>query len=82
MIVPIVIGDAELAMRMCELAIEDGVFAIVGSPETVRQKIEHYQKELGAGNVLTGCQVGSLSHELARKSMTLLAKDVLPRLRT
>src|SRR5262249_25849074 len=61
--------------------IEDGVFAIVGSPETVRQKIEAYQKELGAGVVLTGCQVGSLSHELARKSMTMLAKDVLPKLR-
>jgi alkanesulfonate monooxygenase SsuD/methylene tetrahydromethanopterin reductase-like flavin-dependent oxidoreductase (luciferase family) len=61
--------------------IEDGVFAIVGSPETVRQKIERYQKELGAGVVLTGCQVGSLPHDLARKSMTMLAKDVLPSLR-
>jgi alkanesulfonate monooxygenase SsuD/methylene tetrahydromethanopterin reductase-like flavin-dependent oxidoreductase (luciferase family) len=71
-----------LAVQQTWKDIEDGVFAIVGSPETVRQKIEHYQKELGAGNVLTGCQVGSLSHELARKSMTLLAKDVLPRLRT
>lgn len=61
--------------------IEDGVFAIVGSPETVRQKLERYQKELGAGNVLTGCQIGSLPHELARKSMTLLAREVMPRLR-
>ncbi len=61
--------------------VENGVFAIVGSPNTVRQKIERYQKELGAGVVLTGCQVGSLPHELARKSMTMLAKDVLPALR-
>ena len=40
--------------------IENGVFAIVGSPETVRQKLEHYQKELGAGVILTGCQTGTL----------------------
>lgn len=61
--------------------IEKGVFAIVGSPETVRQKIEHYQKELGAGNVLTGCQTGAVNHELTRKSMELLAREVLPKLR-
>ena len=60
---------------------ENGVFAIVGSPATVRQKIERYQNELGTGVVLTGCQVGSLPHELARKSMTMLAKEVLPSLR-
>ena len=51
------------------------------SPETIRQKLDHYQRELGAGTVLTGCQVGSLPHHLARKSMEMLAKDVLPKLR-
>lgn len=61
--------------------IEEGVYAIVGSPQTVRQKIEHYQKELGAGVVLTGCQTGTLSHELARKSMELFGREVLPALR-
>jgi alkanesulfonate monooxygenase SsuD/methylene tetrahydromethanopterin reductase-like flavin-dependent oxidoreductase (luciferase family) len=59
-------------------AIEKGVFAIVGSPETVRQKLNHYRKELGVGVVLTGCQTGTLPHELARKSMAMLAKEVLP----
>src|SRR5438067_10931 len=58
--------------------IENGVFAIVGSPETVRQKLAQYQKELGVGVVLTGCQVGTLSHQLARKSMEMLAREVLP----
>lgn len=61
--------------------VESGVFAIVGSPETVRQKLDHYQKELGCGVVLTGCQTGTLSHELARKSMELLAREVLPMFR-
>jgi alkanesulfonate monooxygenase SsuD/methylene tetrahydromethanopterin reductase-like flavin-dependent oxidoreductase (luciferase family) len=57
--------------------VEKGVFAIVGSPQTVRQKLEHYQKELGAGVVLTGCQTGALPHDLTRKSMELLAREVL-----
>jgi alkanesulfonate monooxygenase SsuD/methylene tetrahydromethanopterin reductase-like flavin-dependent oxidoreductase (luciferase family) len=61
--------------------VEKGVFAIVGSPQTVRQKLEQYQKELGNGVVLTGCQTGTLSHELARKSMELLAREVLPHVR-
>jgi alkanesulfonate monooxygenase SsuD/methylene tetrahydromethanopterin reductase-like flavin-dependent oxidoreductase (luciferase family) len=43
--------------------IEQGVYAIVGSPQTVRQKLERYQKELGCGVVLTGCQTGTLHHE-------------------
>jgi alkanesulfonate monooxygenase SsuD/methylene tetrahydromethanopterin reductase-like flavin-dependent oxidoreductase (luciferase family) len=61
--------------------IEKGVFAIVGSPETVRQKLEQYQQELGCGVVLTGCQTGTLPHALARKSMELLTREVLPRVR-
>jgi alkanesulfonate monooxygenase SsuD/methylene tetrahydromethanopterin reductase-like flavin-dependent oxidoreductase (luciferase family) len=61
--------------------IERGVFAIVGSPATVRQKLERYQKELGVGVVLTGCQTGPLSHELTRKSTELLAREVLPHVR-
>jgi alkanesulfonate monooxygenase SsuD/methylene tetrahydromethanopterin reductase-like flavin-dependent oxidoreductase (luciferase family) len=61
--------------------IEQGVYAIVGSPQTVRQKLERYQKELGCGVVLTGCQTGTLHHERARKSMELLAREVLPHFR-
>ena len=62
--------------------IEKGVFAIVGSPATVRQKLAQYQKELGAGVVLTGCQMGDLPHALARKSMEMLAREVLPHVRS
>jgi hypothetical protein len=47
----------------------------------VRQKLAHYQKELGVGVVLTGCQVGALRHDLTRKSMELFAKEVLPKVR-
>jgi alkanesulfonate monooxygenase SsuD/methylene tetrahydromethanopterin reductase-like flavin-dependent oxidoreductase (luciferase family) len=61
--------------------VEKGVFAIVGSPETVRQKLNRYRKELGCGVVLTGCQTGTMPHEQARKSMELLAREVLPHVR-
>jgi alkanesulfonate monooxygenase SsuD/methylene tetrahydromethanopterin reductase-like flavin-dependent oxidoreductase (luciferase family) len=58
--------------------LEEGVYCIVGSPQTVRDKLNHYRKELGVGVILTGCQVGSIPHELARKSMTMFAEEVLP----
>ncbi len=74
-------NDAFLYYQKTWADIERGTFAIVGSPETVRQKLEHFQKELGVGVVLTGCQTGTLPHELARKSMELLAREVLPKLR-
>jgi alkanesulfonate monooxygenase SsuD/methylene tetrahydromethanopterin reductase-like flavin-dependent oxidoreductase (luciferase family) len=61
--------------------IEKGVYAIVGSPQTVRQKLEQHIKELGCGVVLTGCQTGATTHDQARRSMELLAKEVLPHLR-
>ncbi len=61
--------------------VEKGVFAIVGSPATVRQKLEQHLKELGCGVLLTGCQTGTLPHDLARKSMELLAREVIPYLR-
>ena len=55
--------------------------SIVGSPATVRDKLNHYRKELGAGTILTGCQVGSMPHELARKSLAMFAREVLPYVR-
>ena len=50
-------------------------------PRDVRQKLAHCQKELGCGVVLTGCQTGAINHELTRKSMELLAREVLPKTR-
>lgn len=61
--------------------VERGVYAIVGSPATVREKLSHYQKQLGVGNILTGCQIGSLTHEQTRRSMKLLAEEVMPYVR-
>jgi alkanesulfonate monooxygenase SsuD/methylene tetrahydromethanopterin reductase-like flavin-dependent oxidoreductase (luciferase family) len=61
--------------------VEDGVYAIVGSPQTVAQKINHYRKELGVGVCLVGAGIGSTPHHLARKSLQLFSREVLPHVR-
>lgn len=61
--------------------IEKGIYAIVGSPATVRDKLIYYQKELGVGNILTAPQIGTLPHDLARRSMKLFAEEVMPYVR-
>ncbi|ARQ02649.1 LLM class flavin-dependent oxidoreductase [Pseudorhodoplanes sinuspersici] len=57
-----------------------GMF-ICGSPETVRQKLEQYQSEIGFGHLLTLLQFGTLPAELTRKNMEIYANEVMPYLR-
>jgi alkanesulfonate monooxygenase SsuD/methylene tetrahydromethanopterin reductase-like flavin-dependent oxidoreductase (luciferase family) len=61
--------------------IDDGAFAIVGSVETVRQKMSELIEWYGVGNVLALLQMGTLPAELTRKNMELYAGEVLPYLR-
>ncbi len=61
--------------------IEKGVYAIVGSPATVRDKLSYYQKHLGVGNILTSPQIGTLPHDIARRSMKMFAEEVMPYVR-
>lgn len=60
--------------------IDKGMF-ICGSPQTVRQKLEQYQSEIGFGHLLTLLQFGTLPAELTRKNMELYATSVMPYLR-
>jgi alkanesulfonate monooxygenase SsuD/methylene tetrahydromethanopterin reductase-like flavin-dependent oxidoreductase (luciferase family) len=62
--------------------IEEGSYAIVGSPATVRQKMAELIEWLGVGNVLALLQLGTLPAELTRKNMELFGREVLPALRT
>ena len=62
--------------------IEDGAYAIVGSPDTVRQKLEENIQQLGVGNLLGLFQLGSLPADLTQKSMRLFAEQVMPGLRS
>lgn len=61
--------------------VEEGTYAIVGSPATVRQKMTEMIEWLGVGNILALLQLGTLPADLTRKNMELFAREVLPTLR-
>ncbi|MCO6459259.1 MAG: LLM class flavin-dependent oxidoreductase [Pirellulaceae bacterium] len=61
--------------------IEAGVYALVGSPETVRDKLIQYARQLGVGNLLGLFQLATLPADLTRRNMTLFAERVMPAVR-
>jgi len=61
---------------------EEGLYAIVGSAETVRQKMSEGIKAAGCGIIQTIFQIGSLPPELTTRSMELFAQKVMPALRS
>jgi alkanesulfonate monooxygenase SsuD/methylene tetrahydromethanopterin reductase-like flavin-dependent oxidoreductase (luciferase family) len=61
--------------------VEEGTYAVVGSPATVRDKMREVLKWTGCGIVQGIFQVGSLPHHLAMKSTDLFAREVMPALR-
>jgi alkanesulfonate monooxygenase SsuD/methylene tetrahydromethanopterin reductase-like flavin-dependent oxidoreductase (luciferase family) len=61
--------------------VEEGMYAVVGNPATVRDRMRDVLKETGCGIVQGIFQVGSMPHELALENMTLFAREVMPKLR-
>jgi alkanesulfonate monooxygenase SsuD/methylene tetrahydromethanopterin reductase-like flavin-dependent oxidoreductase (luciferase family) len=61
--------------------IEAGVYAVVGSPATVRDRLREHIQRLGVGNLLGLFQLGTLPAELTRENMRLFAEEVMPHLR-
>ena len=60
----------------------DQQYVIVGSPDTVAEKLAVYTEELGAGiHVGAGMQVGDMPHWKVVKNMTLFAEEVMPSFR-
>ncbi|MDQ1438052.1 MAG: hypothetical protein QOK43_1681 [Acidimicrobiaceae bacterium] len=59
----------------------EGQYAIVGSPETVAEKLIESLGRLGTGNLLGLFQLGTLPGHLTRKSLELFANEVMPKLR-
>ncbi len=54
---------------------------IAGSPETVTEKLREYLEATGVGRLMFGSNNGTKPKWLAIKSLTLLAEEVLPKLR-
>ncbi|MEZ6113758.1 MAG: LLM class flavin-dependent oxidoreductase [Pirellulaceae bacterium] len=61
--------------------VEEGGYAIVGSPATVRDRLIEYSQRLGVGNLLGLFQLGTLPADLTEKNMRLFASEVMPGVR-
>jgi alkanesulfonate monooxygenase SsuD/methylene tetrahydromethanopterin reductase-like flavin-dependent oxidoreductase (luciferase family) len=59
----------------------EGQYAIVGSPETVTEKLIESLRRLGTGNLLGLFQLGTLPAHLTKKNLELFATEVMPKLR-
>ena len=70
------LGDAESWDEL-----EERNSIIVGSPETVREKLWGFIEEAQVGNLLIQFHFSNMDDALARKSMKLFAEEVAPALR-
>ncbi|WP_239394537.1 LLM class flavin-dependent oxidoreductase [Frankia sp. CiP3] len=61
--------------------VEEGAYAIVGSPESVTEKLADIIGRLGVGYLIGLFQLGTLPHELTIRSLGLFADQVIPKLR-
>ncbi|HLN05781.1 MAG TPA: LLM class flavin-dependent oxidoreductase [Acidimicrobiales bacterium] len=59
----------------------EGQYAIVGSPETVRERLTENIERLGVGNLLGLFQLGTLPADDTRRNLELFATEVMPALR-
>jgi len=60
--------------------VKNGV-VIVGSPNTVREKLAEYQDLAGFNTSLTKTQFGTLPDDMARANMVAIAEEILPHFR-
>ncbi len=56
---------------------EAGV-VIVGSPATVREKLEAFEAKAGFGTVLTKTQFGTMPDSMVRNNMAAMAEEIFP----
>lgn len=61
--------------------IVDEGWGVIGSPETVCEQLEGIVDELGSGRIIAIADNGAMPNWMVRKSMTLMAEQVIPRFR-
>ena len=67
-------------VQTAEDLIKTGV-VMVGSPNTVREKLAEYQDLAGFNTSLTKTQVGTMPPEMVRANMTAIAEEIIPHFR-
>jgi alkanesulfonate monooxygenase SsuD/methylene tetrahydromethanopterin reductase-like flavin-dependent oxidoreductase (luciferase family) len=60
--------------------VKNGV-VIVGSPNTVREKLAEYQDLAGFNTSLTKTQFGTLPDDMTRANMAAIAEEIIPHFR-
>jgi alkanesulfonate monooxygenase SsuD/methylene tetrahydromethanopterin reductase-like flavin-dependent oxidoreductase (luciferase family) len=66
--------------QSAEDIIEKGI-VIVGSPNTVREKLAAYQDMAGFGISLTKTQFGTMPHAMVQENQEAIAREILPHFR-
>jgi alkanesulfonate monooxygenase SsuD/methylene tetrahydromethanopterin reductase-like flavin-dependent oxidoreductase (luciferase family) len=77
-------ADPGIAARLREVTFKelaDAGCVIVGSPATVRERLEAVCREMKVGNLLAMLHMGEMPHELATKSIRMFSEEVLPRIK-
>ena len=69
-----------LAATSYEFNIEQGL-ALVGSPETVRRKLEQGKSRIGYDIFCGNFGIGRMPEDMARESIRLFGKEVVPAFR-
>ena len=68
-------------VQSAEDLVNSGV-VIVGSPSTVREKLEEYQALAGFNNSLTKTQFGTMPSSQARNNAAAIAEEIMPHFRS
>jgi alkanesulfonate monooxygenase SsuD/methylene tetrahydromethanopterin reductase-like flavin-dependent oxidoreductase (luciferase family) len=78
---PDLLQFSDLSTQLKPLKAKDMIekeFVVIGSPATVREKLEAMAKRLNVGHLMTVLQFGSMSHGQAVKNIELFGREVLP----
>jgi alkanesulfonate monooxygenase SsuD/methylene tetrahydromethanopterin reductase-like flavin-dependent oxidoreductase (luciferase family) len=73
----------DLSIELKPLKAKDMIekeFVVIGSPATVREKLEAMAKRLNVGHLMVALQFGSMPHAQAKKNIELFGREVLPHL--
>jgi alkanesulfonate monooxygenase SsuD/methylene tetrahydromethanopterin reductase-like flavin-dependent oxidoreductase (luciferase family) len=73
-------GDFLLSVKTFDDVLSGG-YALVGSPQTVIDRLGEMAETLGSSRIMGLFAIGSLPHELTVKNMTMFAEQVIPELK-
>jgi alkanesulfonate monooxygenase SsuD/methylene tetrahydromethanopterin reductase-like flavin-dependent oxidoreductase (luciferase family) len=73
-------GNKPFSKLTFDELINDG-YVIVGSPDTVIEKLTYYSEQLHAGLMVTGASCGDMPRELAYKNLEMFSTKVMPAFR-